>query len=384
MTAQWVTGATRVRGGRAAARCSRTASPSARRRARGLQVVRHPGAGEGARDARRLSRSTSTRAAARRARARTTHVRDLIEQVLFTAPGERVNRPTFGSGLLAARLRAEQRRARRRDAADGAGRAPAVARRPDRGRGRRRSRGVDSTLEVDGHVRQARRRRSGSVDRRSRAEVAAVSERPRLPLLRRPPPRGASRERPLQRHRLPRGRRLGRHRPGRPPARAARPLRESRPATSPTRRPGSGRDDVDHRGRRADPRHPGRRGGLRRRRRARRHASIDAGRLLDLHPAPRRRGHRRPPPRASTRCSRRSTSRSRSTARATSTARPDVRLPARAARRAGDRLPRQGLRELPAADARPAGRCSRPTGRSATRPTSASRSSSCSPTSATT
>jgi len=27
------------------------------------------------------------------------HVRDLIEQVLFTAPGERVNRPTFGAGL---------------------------------------------------------------------------------------------------------------------------------------------------------------------------------------------------------------------------------------------------------------------------------------------
>ena len=28
------------------------------------------------------------------------HLRDLIEQVLFTAPGERVNRPTFGSGLM--------------------------------------------------------------------------------------------------------------------------------------------------------------------------------------------------------------------------------------------------------------------------------------------
>lgn len=28
------------------------------------------------------------------------HVRELIEQVLFTAPGERVNQPTFGSGLL--------------------------------------------------------------------------------------------------------------------------------------------------------------------------------------------------------------------------------------------------------------------------------------------
>jgi hypothetical protein len=29
------------------------------------------------------------------------HLRDLIEQVLFTAPGERVMRPEFGSGLLA-------------------------------------------------------------------------------------------------------------------------------------------------------------------------------------------------------------------------------------------------------------------------------------------
>src|SRR5262245_33166709 len=28
------------------------------------------------------------------------HIRDLIETVLFTAPGERVNRPTFGSGLM--------------------------------------------------------------------------------------------------------------------------------------------------------------------------------------------------------------------------------------------------------------------------------------------
>ena len=28
------------------------------------------------------------------------HLRDLIEQVLFTNPGERVNRPDFGCGLL--------------------------------------------------------------------------------------------------------------------------------------------------------------------------------------------------------------------------------------------------------------------------------------------
>lgn len=28
------------------------------------------------------------------------HIRDLIEQVLFTSPGERVNRPDFGTGLM--------------------------------------------------------------------------------------------------------------------------------------------------------------------------------------------------------------------------------------------------------------------------------------------
>lgn len=31
---------------------------------------------------------------------RAAHIRDLIEQVLFTVPGERVNRPEFGSGLM--------------------------------------------------------------------------------------------------------------------------------------------------------------------------------------------------------------------------------------------------------------------------------------------
>jgi uncharacterized protein len=28
------------------------------------------------------------------------HIRDMIEQFLFTSPGERLNRPDFGSGLL--------------------------------------------------------------------------------------------------------------------------------------------------------------------------------------------------------------------------------------------------------------------------------------------
>jgi phage baseplate assembly protein W len=29
-----------------------------------------------------------------------THIREMIEQLLFTNPGERVNRPNFGSGLM--------------------------------------------------------------------------------------------------------------------------------------------------------------------------------------------------------------------------------------------------------------------------------------------
>jgi phage baseplate assembly protein W len=28
------------------------------------------------------------------------HIRDMIEQLFFTSPGERVNRPNFGSGIL--------------------------------------------------------------------------------------------------------------------------------------------------------------------------------------------------------------------------------------------------------------------------------------------
>ena len=37
------------------------------------------------------------------------YIRDLIEQVLFTAPGERVNRPEFGLWLTSASVRAQQR-----------------------------------------------------------------------------------------------------------------------------------------------------------------------------------------------------------------------------------------------------------------------------------
>ena len=40
------------------------------------------------------------------------HIRQMIEQVLFTVPGERVNRPDFGCGLLQPRRFSRRSRAR--------------------------------------------------------------------------------------------------------------------------------------------------------------------------------------------------------------------------------------------------------------------------------
>ena len=51
-------------------------------------------------DAARLPLPLRRRATGRPPPARPTHVRELIEQVLFTNPGERVNRPEFGAGVL--------------------------------------------------------------------------------------------------------------------------------------------------------------------------------------------------------------------------------------------------------------------------------------------
>lgn len=48
----------------------------------------------------RIDARGRTAAAVDRDPPRDEHIRDLIEQLLFTHPGERVNRPDFGSGLL--------------------------------------------------------------------------------------------------------------------------------------------------------------------------------------------------------------------------------------------------------------------------------------------
>ena len=63
-------------------------------------VLTHTSRCEGERDEHRFSRSTSTTAAAPPPTDDDDHIRDMIEQFLFTNPGERVNRPDFGSGLL--------------------------------------------------------------------------------------------------------------------------------------------------------------------------------------------------------------------------------------------------------------------------------------------
>ena len=61
------------------------------------------------------------------------HVHDMIEQLLFTSPGERVMRPDFGQRPAPARLCAEQRGGGCDDAVPRAGCAATVARRPHRG-----------------------------------------------------------------------------------------------------------------------------------------------------------------------------------------------------------------------------------------------------------
>ena len=63
------------------------------------------------------------------------HVRDMIEQLLFTSPGERVNRPDFGSGLLQLVFAPNSPELAAALQFTVAGRAAALARRPDRGAG---------------------------------------------------------------------------------------------------------------------------------------------------------------------------------------------------------------------------------------------------------
>ena len=94
VTAQWLVGATRVLAGgqpvllQDSRRRLRADGHAADRR-------RHPDAGDGdVTDARRLPVPHRRPRPHRRRTDDDDHIRDLIEQVLFTAPGERVNRPT--------------------------------------------------------------------------------------------------------------------------------------------------------------------------------------------------------------------------------------------------------------------------------------------------
>ena len=98
VTAQWVTAAVRVRAG------SVPVSPAGqpvRVRSFRRETERHcnPAAGEG--NMMQIDYPLHIDSSGRTATGdQEDHIRDMIEQVLFTSPGERVNRPDFGSGIL--------------------------------------------------------------------------------------------------------------------------------------------------------------------------------------------------------------------------------------------------------------------------------------------
>ena len=265
------------------------------------------------------------------------HVRDLIEQVLFTAPGERVNRPDVRQRAAAARLRAGtatrlatatqllvqgalqqwlgeliEVEAVEVDAAtahaDGHGPLPPCARTGER---RRR------------HVRSGARDACAALPARNPGALAG---------------RGAAGR--GQRDRLPRGARLlGTARRLRQRTLLVHCLRRRRRLDWTGATCGSTGGVRDRRrrgrsGRRSGPAPTEAAAGRRRRagadRRGRRDAWLvvlrrPARRLLDLHAAARRRAHGRRPPPASTRCCRDGRrSRSRSTARAIRLRRTDT------------------------------------------------------------
>ena len=131
VTAQWVIGGDARARRRPAACCCSTARPSARPTGTPLLTVVDADAGD-----RELSDADVSVPFRRRRRGRTAqatahddHVRDLIEQLLFTAPGERVNRPDFGCGLLQLVFAPNSPELAAAAAVPGPGRAAAVARR---------------------------------------------------------------------------------------------------------------------------------------------------------------------------------------------------------------------------------------------------------------
>ena len=178
-------------------------------------------------------------------RRRAMHIRDLIEQVLFTAPGERVNRPDFGSGLLQLVFAPNSAELAAATAVPGPGRAAAVARATDPGRGRSRVEAEDSTLRVT--VQYVVRRTPDARTWRSSREAA---RRELYALLRRAAPRSRSAA-----HRRSTASTTSRcstatHRPACASARLAVHFVKR------VRRRTLDRRERPHRGRRADPRHP--------------------------------------------------------------------------------------------------------------------------------
>ncbi len=267
------------------------------------------------------------------------HIRDMIMQVLFTDPGERVNRPDFGCGLKALVFAPAERAAAAatqmlvkgslqhwlQDEIEVAGR---------RGRGRRERgcrspspTGAASTASAASSVRE---RADDDERSRSRAPVCERRAERRRAVCSRPP-------RP-ERDRLRRGR------PRRPPD-PARHLPPAAAAPAPTASPADPRRHHD-RGRHADRRDPP---GRRERRRRRRRCGSTSTAAATSRPT-RSRSTGAP---TSIRCRRSTVFSFMARCPIDVDCRPSP-CPPEELDRAAARLPGQGLRELPAAAARPA------------------------------
>ena len=152
---------------------------------------------------------------------RADHIRDLIEQVLFTSPGERVMRPDFGGGLLALVFEPNSATLAATTQFLVQERAAAALGAPDRGRGGRASRTIDATLQVTVRLRRAATTAASQQADASPCRRAAA--RMRYFCCDAAPARGAaSCSGTRQRHRVPRGARPPRAGPGAAPAHAVR------------------------------------------------------------------------------------------------------------------------------------------------------------------
>ena len=130
------------------------------------------------------------------------HIRDMIEQLLFTSPGRAGEPARLRQRPAADGVRAQQPRARRGAAVHPAGRAPALARRRDRGPRSSRSTSEDATLQRRSSATSSRRTGADHAARPSPGSSRMSARHAAAGLQRRRAPQEPVRQPALERHRL--------------------------------------------------------------------------------------------------------------------------------------------------------------------------------------